>query len=239
MDNVGNLRVISGINPYASCYELVPGEVFKTPEFIFTLSGNGVGDASRNLHDWARHYQVKDGLGARLTLLNNWENTGFNFNEEILLGLMKEAKHLGVDMFLLDDGWFGNNHPRNDDRAGLGDWEPMKSKLPNGVGPLVEGAEKAGVKFGIWVEPEMVNPKSDLFEEHPEWVIHQPNREPYYYRNQLVLDMSNPKVQDYVYGIIDNLMTRHPGIAFFKWDCNSPITNIYSPYLKISNHNCI
>lgn len=232
VDNVGNLRVISGINPYASCYELVPGEVFKTPEFIFTLSGNGVGDASRNLHDWARHYQVKDGLGARLTLLNNWENTGFNFNEEILLGLMKEAKHLGVDMFLLDDGWFGNNHPRNDDRAGLGDWEPMKSKLPNGVGPLVEGAEKAGVKFGIWVEPEMVNPKSDLFEEHPEWVIHQPNREPYYYRNQLVLDMSNPKVQDYVYGIIDNLMTRHPGIAFFKWDCNSPITNIYSPYLK-------
>ena len=213
VDNVGNLRVISGINPYASCYELVPGEVFKTPEFIFTLSGNGVGDASRNLHDWARHYQVKDGLGARLTLLNNWENTGFNFNEEILLGLMKEAKHLGVDMFLLDDGWFGNNHPRNDDRAGLGDWEPMKSKLPNGVGPLVEGAEKAGVKFGIWVEPEMVNPKSDLFEEHPEWVIHQPNREPYYYRNQLVLDMSNPKVQDYVYGIIDNLMTRHPGIA--------------------------
>lgn len=232
VDNVGNLRVISGINPYASCYELVPGEVFKTPEFIFTLSGNGVGDASRNLHDWARHYQVKDGLGTRLTLLNNWENTGFNFNEEILLGLMKEAKHLGVDMFLLDDGWFGNNHPRNDDRAGLGDWEPMKSKLPNGVGPLVEGAEKAGVKFGIWVEPEMVNPKSDLFEKHPEWVIHQPNREPYYYRNQLVLDMSNPKVQDYVYGVIDNLMTRHPGIAFFKWDCNSPITNIYSPYLK-------
>lgn len=232
VDNVGNLRVISGINPYASCYELVSGEVFKTPEFIFTLSGNGVGEASRNLHDWARRYQVKDGLGARLTLLNNWENTGFNFNEEMLLGLMKEAKHLGVDMFLLDDGWFGNNHPRNDDRAGLGDWEPMKSKLPNGVGPLVEGAEKAGVKFGIWVEPEMVNPKSDLFEEHPEWVIHQPDREPYYYRNQLVLDMSNPKVQDYVYGVIDNLMTRHPGIAFFKWDCNSPITNIYSPYLK-------
>lgn len=99
VDNVGNLRVISGINPYASCYELVPGEVFKTPEFIFTLSGNGVGDASRNLHDWARHYQVKDGLGARLTLLNNWENTGFNFNEEILLGLMKEAKHLGVICF--------------------------------------------------------------------------------------------------------------------------------------------
>lgn len=172
---------------------------------------------SRQLHDWARRYQVKNGLGERLTLLNNWENTGFNFDEKILLNLIKEAQHLGVDMFLLDDGWFGNNYPRNNDRAGLGDWEPMTSKLPNGIAPLIDGAEKSGIKFGIWIEPEMINPKSDLFKKHPEWAIHQSNREPYYYRNQLVLDMSNPKVQDYVYNIVDHLMTRHPGIAFFKW----------------------
>lgn len=232
VDNVGNLRVISGINPYASNYELQPGEIFRTPEFIFTLSDAGTGKASRNFHDWARRYQVKDGMGERLTLLNNWENTGFNFNEEKLLALMGEAKHLGVDMFLLDDGWFANKYPRNDDRAGLGDWEATKTKLPNGVKALVKGAEKAGVRFGIWIEPEMVNPKSELFEKHPDWVIHQPNRELYYFRNQLVLDLSNPEVQDFVYGVVDNLMTENPEIAFFKWDCNSPITNVYSPYLK-------
>jgi len=232
VDNLGNLRVISGINPYASDYELQPGEWFKTPEFIFTLSDEGTGKASRDFHDWARRYQVKDGLGERLTLLNNWENTGFDFNEEKLLALMQEARHLGVDMFLLDDGWFGNKYPRKDDRAGLGDWDATAAKLPRGVGALVKGAEKAGVKFGIWIEPEMVNPKSELFEKHPEWVIHLPNRELYYFRNQLVLDLSNPKVQDFVYGIVDGLMTENPEIAFFKWDCNSPITNIYSPYLK-------
>ena len=232
VDNEGNLRIISGINPYASPYDLKPGEIFKTPEFIFTLSEKGRGEASRNFHDWARRYQVKDGEKDRLTLLNNWESTGFHFNEERLLDLMQEAKQLGVDLFLLDDGWFGNRYPRNHDKAGLGDWEPMRDKLPNGIGALIKGAEKAGVKFGIWIEPEMVNPKSDLFEKHPDWVIHQPNRETYYFRNQLVLDMSNPKVQDYVYGVVDKLMTAHPEIAFFKWDCNSPITNIYSPYLK-------
>ena len=123
VDNVGNLRVIPGINPYASNYELKPNEVFTTPEFIFTLSNDGAGKGSRNLHEWARNYSLKDGKGSRLTLLNNWENTGFNFNQEILAELMKEAKHLGVDMFLLDDGWFANKYPRKNDHAGLGDWE--------------------------------------------------------------------------------------------------------------------
>ncbi|MFA6768748.1 MAG: alpha-galactosidase [Parabacteroides sp.] len=232
VDDAGVLRISSGINPYASTYDLQPGEVFVTPEFIFTLSQEGTGKASRNFHNWARNYQLKDGKGSRLTLLNNWENTGFNFNEEILSGLMKETKELGVDMFLLDDGWFGNKYPRKDDRAGLGDWEVTHNKLPNGVPYLVKAAKEAGVKFGIWIEPEMVNPKSELFEKHPDWVIHQPNRETYYFRNQLVLDLSNPKVQDHVFGVLDKLMTENPNLAFFKWDCNSPITNIYSPYLK-------
>ena len=232
IDNVGNLRVIPAINPYASTYELKPNEVFTTPEFIFTLSNQGTGKASRNLHTWARKYQINNGQGDRLTLLNNWENTYFDFNQELLGNLMKEAKHLGVDMFLLDDGWFGNKHPRNDDHAGLGDWEAMRSKLPGGIPALIQLSKEAGVKFGIWIEPEMVNPKSDLFEAHPEWAIRLPNRETYYYRNQLVLDMSNPKVQDYVFNVVDKIMTENPEMAYFKWDCNSPITNIYSPYLE-------
>ena len=232
VDNAGNLRVIPGINPYASNYELKKDEVFTTPEFIFTLSYNGASQGSRNLHEWARNYSLKDGKGSRLTLLNNWENTGFDFDQEKLAGLMKEAKHLGVDMFLLDDGWFANKYPRKDDKAGLGDWEVTHTKLPGGIPALVDAAEEAGVKFGIWIEPEMVNPKSELFEKHPDWAIHDENRKIYYYRNQLVLDLSNPKVQDYVYGVVENIMKENPEIAFFKWDCNSPITNIYSPYLK-------
>lgn len=237
VDNVGGLRVIPAINPYASDYKLRAGETFTTPEFIFTTSSTGVGQASRNLHDWARRYQVNMGMGDRLSLLNNWENTGFDFNQKSLAELMKDAKDLGVDMFLLDDGWFANKYPRKDDHAGLGDWDVTHSKLPEGIPGLVRDAKAAGVKFGIWVEPEMVNPKSELFEKHPDWVIQQPNRETYYYRNQLVLDISNPKVQDYVFGVVDRIMTENSDVAYFKWDCNSPITNIYSPYHKANQGN--
>lgn len=237
VDNVGALRVIPAINPYASNYKLKAGETFTTPEFIFAMSDNGIGEASRNLHNWARQYQVNMGMEDRLTLLNNWENTGFDFNQQSLAELMKDAKDLGVDMFLLDDGWFANKYPRKDDHAGLGDWEATKSKLPDGIPGLVRDAKKAGVKFGIWIEPEMVNPKSELFEKHPDWVIMQPKRDTYYYRNQLVLDISNPKVQDYVFGIVDRIMTENPDVAYFKWDCNSVITNIYSPYHKENQGN--
>ena len=237
VDNVGGLRVIPAINPYASDYKLRAGETFTTPEFIFTTSSTGVGQASRNLHDWARRYQVNMGMGDRLSLLNNWENTGFDFDQKSLAELMKDAKDLGVDMFLLDDGWFANKYPRKDDHAGLGDWDVTHSKLPEGIPGLVRDAKAAGVKFGIWVEPEMVNPKSELFEKHPDWVIQQPNRETYYYRNQLVLDISNPKVQNYVFGVVDRIMTENPDVAYFKWDCNSPITNINSPYHKANQGN--
>ena len=232
VDNVNNLRVIPSINPFASLYTLKAGEIFTTPEFIFTLSYVGTSQASRNFHDWARNYSLRDGKGSRMTLLNNWENTSFNFNQEILANLMKEAKNLGVDLFLLDDGWFGNKYPRKDDHAGLGDWEVTHDKLPGGIKALTDAAKEAGVKFGIWIEPEMVNPQSELFEKHPEWAIHLPNREMYFYRNQLVLDLSNPTVQDYVYGVVDNILRENPDVTYFKWDCNSPITNIYSPYLK-------
>lgn len=232
VDQLNHLRVISGINPYASSYRLKPGEVFRTPDFYFTYSFQGKGQASRNFHDWARTYQVKDGTETRMTLLNNWEATYFDFDEEKLVKLMDDAVELGVDMFLLDDGWFANKYPRSSDHQGLGDWDETASKLPHGIGHLTKAAKEKGIKFGLWIEPEMVNPKSELYEKHKDWVIHLPNREEYYFRNQMVLDLSNPHVQDYVFGIVDNLMTRYPDIAFFKWDCNSPITNIYSAYLK-------
>lgn len=232
VDNLGNLRVISGINPYASNYELNPKEKFVTPEFIFTISNEGTGKASRNFHTWARNYQLKDGKGDRLTLLNNWEATYFDFDEKKLEDIMGEAHMLGVDMFLLDDGWFGNKYPRKNATQGLGDWEVTKEKLPDGIPYLVQKAKETGVKFGIWIEPEMLNPKSELFEKHPDWAILLPNREPYYYRNQLVLDLANPQVQDFVFGVVDRIMTENPDVAFLKWDCNSPITNVYSPYLK-------
>lgn len=231
VDNTNSLRLIPGINPYASNYVLDNGETFTTPEFVFTLSSQGSGQASRDLHDWCRRYNLRDGMGKRMTLLNNWENTVFDFDQQKLASLMRDAKDLGVDMFLLDDGWFGNKYPRKDDHAGLGDWEATKSKLPLGIPGMVDDAKKAGVKFGIWIEPEMVNPKSELYEKHPDWAITLPNRETYYYRNQLVLDLSNPKVQDYVLSVIDRIMVENPDVAYMKWDCNSPITNIYSHYL--------
>ena len=231
VDNTNSLRLIPGINPYASNYVLDNGETFTTPEFVFTLSSQGSGQASRDLHDWCRRYNLRDGMGKRMTLLNNWENTAFDFDQQKLASLMRDAKDLGVDMFLLDDGWFGNKYPRKDDHAGLGDWEATKSKLPLGIPGMVDDAKKAGVKFGIWIEPEMVNPKSELYEKHPDWAITLPNRETYYYRNQLVLDLSNPKVQDYVFSVIDRIMAENPDVAYMKWDCNSPITNIYSHYL--------
>ena len=232
VDQRNNLRVISGINPYASEYYLPPGEVFTTPEFIFTYSLHGKGEASRNFHRWARNYGVLDGNQPRLTLLNNWEATHTDFTETKLVELFGEGKKLGIDLFLLDDGWFGNAFPRNDDKAGLGDWQEDKKKLPGGLGYLVKEAARAGIKFGIWLEPEMVNPKSELYQKHPDWILKLPNREENYGRNQLVLDLVNPNVQGFVYSIVDDMLTKNPGIAFIKWDCNRSMTNAYSSYLK-------
>jgi len=231
VDNNGELRISSGINPFASEYSLAPGKVFTTPAFIYTFSNQGKGKASRNLHAWARKYGVKDGEKPRLTLLNNWETTFFNFDESKLTGMFTDAKTLGVDMFLLDDGWFGNKYPRSGSTSGLGDWQATKAKLPNGLGFLAEQAAKTGVKFGIWIEPEMVNAKSELYEKHPDWVLSLPNRPQNTYRTQLVLDLSNPQVQDFVYSVVDEIM-QTGAVSFFKWDCNRMMTNAYSTYLK-------
>lgn len=230
VDNQDNLRIIAGINNYASPYELKPGETFSTPAFVYTFTDKGKGEASRNLQRWARNYKLLDGKGSRLTLLNNWESTYFDFNEARLKELLKDTKKLGVDLFLLDDGWFANKYPRNDDHAGLGDWQENRAKLPNGIASIAKEAQNDGVKFGIWIEPEMVNPKSVLYSKHPDWVIKQPKRDEYYYRNQLVLDLSNPQVQDFVYHVVDSLFIKDPALAYIKWDCNAVIYNAYSAY---------
>jgi alpha-galactosidase len=237
LDEKNSLRVVSGMNPFASEYSLEPGKSFVTPEFIFTYSGHGKGPASRNLHSWARNYGVLDGNGKRLTLLNNWESTQFDFDEKKLSGIFSDAAKLGVDLFLLDDGWFGNKYPRNNDHAGLGDWDANKVKLPDGIGYLVKDAESKGVKFGIWLEPEMVNPKSELYEKHPDWILKLPNRKEDYYRNQLNLDLCNPAVQEFVYSVVDELLTKSKGIAYIKWDCNRMMTSTYSSYLRENQSN--
>ncbi len=237
VDNQHVLRVVSGINHDASSYLLKRGEAFRTADFFFTLSDKGAGEGSRRFQRWMMNHQLCKAADDRMTLLNNWENTYFDFNEEKLVELFGEARDLGVDLFLLDDGWFGNKYPRKNDHAGLGDWQVTKDKLPQGVPYLVKKAKENGVSFGIWIEPEMVNPKSELAEKHPDWIIQLPSRQPYYFRNQLVLDLCNPQVQDFVFGVVDNLMQENPDIRFMKWDCNSPITNIWSPYLKENQGN--
>lgn len=227
-----NMHIVAGINPFQSTYELKPNTPFETPRFIYTLSFEGAGKASRNLHNWMRNNQLIDGKGERLTLLNNWEATYFDFDQQKLINLFDGAKEIGVDMFLLDDGWFANKYPRNNDQAGLGDWQVNKNKLPDGIPFLIKHANRKGIKFGIWIEPEMINPKSELYEKKNDWVLRQEKRPEIYFRNQLVLDLCNPEVQDFVYGIVDNLFVDNPSLAYIKWDCNAPIFNGHSKYLE-------
>ncbi|HAY3542457.1 TPA: alpha-galactosidase [Elizabethkingia anophelis] len=237
-EDFGNLlQVLPGINNYASEYTLAPNTTFTTPSFIYTYSYSGKGQASRNLHQWATNYGIYKGKENKSTLLNNWEATYFKFDEQKLTSLLGDAQNLGVDVFLLDDGWFGNKYPRNNDDAGLGDWEVNKKKLPNGLPFLVKEAKKHNVKFGIWVEPEMVNPKSELYEKHPDWILKLPNRDENLRRTQLVLDLSNPKVQEHVFKVVDNILQENPDIAYIKWDCNRYMTNAFSDYLKDKQNN--
>ena len=176
-DNNGkNIRALCGMNPFASQYQLEPGRTFTTPAMVWAYGGAGIGTASRNLHRWARECVLRDGNQPRAVLLNNWEATGMNFDENKLVSLFDGAKAVGADLFLLDDGWFGVKHPRNSDNAGLGDWTVNPAKLPHGISYLCEKAKARGLRFGIWLEPEMVNPKSELFERHPDWAIQQPHR---------------------------------------------------------------
>jgi alpha-galactosidase len=219
----GRVRALCGVNPFASAYHLKPDATFTTPTMIWVWSDNGLGEMSRKLHAWARDNGIRDGHETRAVLLNNWEATGFDFDFNRIAGLFGPAREIGTELFLLDDGWFGNKYPRVNDQAGLGDWEPNHKRLPGGLAPLAAEAVKQGVRFGIWIEPEMVNPKSELFEQHPNWVIAQPKRELEMQRNQLVLDLTRPEVQDYEWKVIDGILSV-PGISYAKWDCNRYLT---------------
>ena len=226
------LRVIAGMNPAASAYRLAPGETFTTPAMIWCWSDQGKGDIARRLARWGRQYGMRDGDRPRSILLNNWEATGFGFNEQKLDALIADTSALGMEMFLLDDGWFGKKYPRDWDGQGLGDWVTDTRKLPSGLAHLTAEAAKHGVRFGLWVEPEMVNPKSELFEQHPDWVIRQPGRDLLLSRSQLVLDLANPAVRDWIVQTLDRLLSDNPGISYIKWDCNRPINQPGSPWLK-------
>jgi alpha-galactosidase len=173
---------------------------------------------------------MRDGHKTRSVLLNNWEATGFDFDFNRIVSLFAPAKALGVELFLLDDGWFGNKHPRVNDHAGLGDWQPNRSRLPDGLAPLAAAAVQQGLRFGIWMEPEMVNPKSELFEQHPDWVIAQPKRDLELQRNQLVLDLTRPEVQAFEWQSIQSILSV-PDISYAKWDCNRYVTQPGSSYL--------
>lgn len=224
------VRALCGVNPFASAYHLKPKENFVAPTIVWAWSTNGLGELSRKLHAWARDFGMRDGHKPRSVLLNNWEATGFDFDFTRIAGLFPAAKELGTELFLLDDGWFGNKYPRVNDKAGLGDWQPNRQRLPNGLGPLAQAAVKEGLKFGIWLEPEMVNPKSELFERHPDWVIAQPKRELELQRNQLVLDLTRPKVQQFEWQVIRDTLGV-AGISYAKWDCNRYLTQPGSSWL--------
>ncbi|HEX4262894.1 MAG TPA: alpha-galactosidase [Verrucomicrobiae bacterium] len=230
-DNTHAVRALCGINPFSSFYWLKPNETFTTPTMIWVWSGSGLGDMSRKFHRWARDFGMRDGHKTRTVLLNNWEATGFDFDFNRIASLFGPAKDIGTELFLLDDGWFGNKYPRTNDQAGLGDWQPNRKRLPDGLAPLAAEAVKHGLQFGIWMEPEMVNPKSELFDEHPDWVIRQPKRELELQRHQLVLDLTRPAVQEFEWKTIQSILSV-PDIAYAKWDCNRYLTQPGSEYLS-------
>jgi len=224
------VRALCGINPFASGYFLKANETFRTPTMIWVWSSRGLGEMSRKFHAWARDFGLRDGHKSRSVLLNNWEATGFDFDFNRIVGLYDPAREIGAELFLLDDGWFGNKYPRTNDAAGLGDWQPNRTRLPNGLVPLAAEAGKRGLKFGIWLEPEMVNPKSELFERHPDWIIAQPKRGLDLQRNQLVLDLTRPEVEEFEWNSLREVLTV-PGITYAKWDCNRYLTQPGSSWL--------
>lgn len=212
------VRVTGGYTPFDFAYLLKPGESLETPKFYGGYSHQGMGEASRLLHRFELDTVVPHGSKRRLrpVLYNSWEATGFDVNEAGQEALAEKAASIGVERFVMDDGWFGE---RKDDHAGLGDWYVNAEKFPHGLKPLIDKVHSLGMDFGLWVEPEMVNPNSDLYRKHPDWVLHFPDRPQTEGRNQLVLNLAREDVRDYVYGFLDKLLSENE-IAFLKWDYN-------------------
>ena len=233
LDQMEQVRLVMGINPELFRWELKPSEVFDTPEVIMSYSSNGMEKLSHNFHKVIREHvcRGKYKLAERPVLINNWEATYFDFNEEKILKIAEQAASLGVDMLVLDDGWFGK---RNDDCSGLGDWFVNEEKLNGGLGKLTEKIKSLGMKFGLWFEPEMVSEDSDLYRSHPDWAIKIPSRNPVRSRYQLVLDMTNPEVRDYLFGAISDIL-KNADISYIKWDMNRSICDWYTSCLSAEN----
>ncbi|MDE6270057.1 MAG: alpha-galactosidase [Muribaculaceae bacterium] len=238
-DDSDTHHFFAGINEENSEYHLKKGETFTTPELALTYSDEGLSGVSRNFHKWGRDNRLHAGDKERKILLNSWEGVYFNINEDVMAGMMEDIASMGGELFVMDDGWFGDKYPRNVDNSSLGDWVVDTSKLPHGINGLLDTAKKNGVKFGIWIEPEMANTTSELYEKHPEYIIKAPKRDVVKGRGgtQVVLDMANPKVQDLVFEIVDTLMTKYPEIDYIKWDANAPVMEHGSQYLTADNQS--
>ena len=225
----GKTRVVSGIHPQGFRFLLAPGDCFEAPEAVMTYSSLGFGGQSRNMHAFVREHIVRGEWKhkARPVLLNSWEASYFNFTERSLLSLAKAGKELGAELFVMDDGWFGD---RNDDTRSLGDWDPSPKKLPGGLDGLGKKLGELGLEFGVWVEPEMVNVQSRLYEAHPDWAIAIPGKPHSEGRNQRVLDLSNSAVQDFLIEKMTEVFSSAK-ISSVKWDFNRIFTDVYSPAL--------
>lgn len=231
-DQLDQVRLVMGINPDTFSWTLPPGESFYTPEVILSCSDEGLARLSQRFHYVIRNHvcRGKYKLSKRPVLINNWEATYFDFDERKILDIAKQASELGIDMMVLDDGWFGE---RDSDTAGLGDWYVNDNKLRGGLQKLIEQINRMGMKFGIWFEPEAVSEESRLYREHPEWTIQIPGRSPVRSRYQLILDMSNPAVVEYLYCEMSKLLKENH-IEYVKWDLNRSICDWYTDCLPQS-----
>ena len=225
----GKTRVLSGINPTNFEFHLEPNDVFEAPEAVMTYSNSGFNGMSQNMHEFVRECIVRGTWKkkTRPVLLNSWEASYFDINEKKLLNLAKAGKEVGIELFVMDDGWFG---ARDNDTKGLGDWTANKKKLPEGIAGLAKKVNALGLDFGIWVEPEMVNVDSDLYRTHPEWTMEIPNKPHSESRNQRILDFSNPSVVEYMTRQMENVFSAG-NIAYVKWDMNRIFSDVYSQYL--------
>ncbi len=225
-DPYNSARVRIGINPDGFAWELAPGAVFDTPEAVLAASNQGLGGISDALHGLYSERLVRGEWRGkeRPVLINNWEGTYFNFTEERLVEIAEAAKDLGVELFVLDDGWFGK---RDSDTCSLGDWQVNRAKLPHGIDGLAKKVNELGLKFGLWIEPEMISPKSELYGRHPDWAAAIPGRPRTEERHQYVLDFSRPEIVDYIFGELSALFSS-ANISYIKWDMNRPITEPFS-----------
>ena len=215
-------------------YTLAAGQRLDLPKALLLSSLHGKGDATRRLHRYLRRQVIPHGNQIRRTLLNSWEGVHFDISEQALLSMMDATAELGIDMFVLDDGWFGK---RTDDTTSLGDWQPDTDRLPRGLKPLNEATEDLNLGLGIWMEPEMVSPQSDLYRQHPDWAICLPGIEPTQQRHQLVLNLALPEVEAYILKCVTNVLCTYPNISYVKWDCNRMLTdaphpNLYFDYIS-------